>query len=241
MWLLLTVAKAGRSVALRAAADALTASEVPIAAFLCAALALTAAFVALLHPGRWRSALKSRYVWHLLVHAVVLVLTFALWCYGLKYCGPVWTVLLDASEVGIVTSASFILCFFKGKTAGRSMSTVAGLCMLVLFYTLLLSSAASGSAAAARQQNADDAATAGWEHLLGETALLLAAALTALRKATSRRLARELGGSARLFGLSAAIGIRKWSSHLANALLMSLCPRRHRDTHCTCSMVVQSA
>ena len=104
MWLFLAVAKAARCAALFAAVDVLARTNAPIAAFLCFVLAAAACCLALLQPAVWRRvSLTGEQRVRIVAHAAAFVSTLWLWCYGLKHCGPVMTVLLEASEVGIVT------------------------------------------------------------------------------------------------------------------------------------------
>lgn len=222
MWPLLAVTKAGRSAALFAAAHVLS-IDMPIAVFLWSACTLAAASTFVLQP-RWsRVTIKRHNLFRVVAHASGLVVTLWLWCYGLKYCGPVLTVLLDASEVGIVGAIS--LAFGQGSGDALSESarvtgrrSAIGLVMLLIAYAALLCERSSDVLGTGPSDGELEHSLHGHvgsigarsftvsTHARGEFALLLAAALTAIRKGASRKLTREVGGPMRLFLFSTAVG-----------------------------------
>lgn len=208
MWLV-AVGVAGRCAALTAAVNVILRSDAPVFVFLCIVLAGTAGCILLVQPSQ-QLALELHQLWQLLAHASALVVTLALWCYGLKQCGPTRTVLLDASEMGMVTVLAMVLRGNGAVSHLAKLLSFAGIAMLISAYALLLLGAPAAIVHADRTRSIESKSI-GWpnphsSHTSGEVALLLAAALTALRRSMSSRLAHEMGGSIRLYGLCAAIG-----------------------------------
>ena len=216
MWALLALAKASRCAVLFAASDVLVPTGVPISVFLLCVLGGTAVLLLTLMPARRKGQPPmnaSRHGGRIAAHSAGLVLTLWLWCFGLKHCGPVRTILIDASEVGVVSLLGLALGV-RGAH-GRRL----GLALLFLAYLLLLGTHGSHPHRAGPTRPAraslpleppsyppTPALEPSWpDHALGEAALVAAAALTAVRKGASRGLARDLGGPMRLFALSTAL------------------------------------
>ena len=136
-----------------------------------------------------------------------------LFCHGLKHCGPVRAILVEASQVALVAAVALPL---RGRVRG---SWRRGLALLLLALVLLLGTHGAHPHRARRVANDDgesDGAGAGagagagvgagdwlgwwWPtHVVGEMALLVASVLMAVHQRAARPLAREMGGPRRLF------------------------------------------
>ena len=221
---LVGAAHALRAASLYAASDALV-SGPPICLFLLVTLALAAVCSSVLHrPGL--APPKATLRRSVVCHGLVLACALWLWCYGLKHCGPVRAVLIE-------TAALLATCALDRRRPAASRGAL--LLLLLAAGTLLgthgahpyrhlraahrvtSNAAAAAAAAAAREASARLLPP----HVLGEVALVAGAGLVAAQRRASRRLARALGGSRRLFALSVATAAAAmvpgaaWAWHVA--------------------------
>ena len=126
-----------RAIGLYAASDALVLTEVPLAVFLTFTLAASAAVSAVLQ-GRSPQATKGRRDDHsrrVTLHAVVLASAMWLFCYGLKHCGPIRAILVEASQVALITAIALPL---RGAARKRGRGSWRGGLALVLVALVLL-------------------------------------------------------------------------------------------------------
>lgn len=230
------VAAAGgllRSVGLYAASDALVLTKVPLAVFLVCALAATAAVSALLQwpwPPNKKDRLMHRGV---AVHGVMLACAMWLFCYGLKHCGPVRAILVEASQVALVAAVVVPLRTVVWRSDEHSQWR-GGLALVVVALVLLLGTHGAHPHRSRRDPPplATEAQPDEWwwwpNHLMGEAALLAASVLMALHQRMVRPLARDVGGPRRLFTLTTAAAAAFLVPVAVWQLLCSSAPERSR-------------
>ena len=248
MLLIAAVGGALRAAGLYLASDLLLLTDVPLSVFLACTLAMASvASAALLGTHRSRlakAAADSRGLRVALLHGLVLAVAMGLFCYGLKHCGPIRAILVEASQVALVAAAVLPLRSLAPQRATAVTRRRAGLLLIVTALVLLLGTHGSHPHRSSRGRAIalGPPSTAGWPqthrggdvdadpdahgcggapahwwwptHVLGEGALLAAALLMAVHQRAARPLARALGGPRHLFTLTTATAAA-WCAPLA--------------------------
>ena len=196
------------SIGLYAASDALVLTNMPLALFLACALATSAASSAVIQNQSRRivRGQHGRIGSHIAAHGFLLAISLWLFCYGLKHCGPVRAILVEASQVALVAAMTLTLRSTSWRLQQRWRWGVA----LVLVALLLLLGTHGvhphrGLRTADFADGADGERWWWWPtHVVGEIALLVASLLMTVHQRVARPLMQAIGGPRRLFTCTAA-------------------------------------